>query len=72
MTNTVQPNSTFILGKTDGNLTVNDGQTENDDSLLLSVYNSLNNLSMSLNKMDNVQHKLFEKLILLERIVHNI
>ena len=72
MTHTVQHNSAYMLSETDKNLTGNNGETEDDISLLLSVYDNLKNLSMALDRMDNIQNKLFKKLTKLEQIVHNI
>jgi len=72
MTHTVQPNSVSMLSETNKNLTVNKDGTEDNIRDLLSIYDSLINLSKSLTKMDNVQNKLCEKLNRLESIVQNI
>jgi len=75
MTNTVQPRSLPMSVETGKDLAENinvTNVTEDDICLLLSVYNSLNNLSNALTKMDNVQNKFFEKLTTLERLVHDI
>jgi ATP-dependent exoDNAse (exonuclease V) beta subunit len=61
-----------MSGETGKNLTKDKAVTEDDICLLLSVYNSLNNLSNALTKMGNVQNKLYEKINTLEQLIHNI
>jgi len=70
MTHTIQPRSLPISGETGKDLTINEGETE--DSLLLSVLDSLKKLSMALNRLDNVQNNLCKKIFELEDIVRNI
>jgi len=72
MTKTVQLRSLPMLEKTSKNLAVNKDKTGDDSSPLFSIYDNLNNLFKALTKMNNVQNKLYEKLIRLDNIVHNI
>ena len=72
MTNTVQPRSLPMSVETGKDLAKIINVTEDDICLLLSMCDSLNNLSNALTKMDNVQNKFFEKLTTLERLVHDI
>jgi len=72
MTQTVQPRSLPKLGETNKKLTGDKGEIEYDMSLLLSVCEGLNNLSMSLSRLNNIQNKLYKKLTRLEHIIHNV
>ena len=64
MTHTVQPLPETVSGEI--------CKIKDNMNILLSVCDSLNNLSKALNRMDNIQNKLCEKLTRLENIVHNI
>jgi len=72
MTNTVQPRSLPMPAETGKDLAESINVTEDDICILLSMCESLNNLSTALTKMDNVQIRLFEKLTMLERLVQDI
>jgi len=72
MTRTVQPHSVSMLKETGKDLTGDKVETEFDISFLLSLEDSLINLSIALSKMDNVQNNLCKKLTKLEQIVRNI
>jgi hypothetical protein len=72
MTHTVQPRSFAISDEKNKNLTRGKYETEEDVGYLLSIFDSLKNLSRALERMDNVQNNLCNKLTNLERIVHNI
>jgi hypothetical protein len=72
LTHTVQHRSLALSSKAGKELIGDKGETEGSIGCLLSLCDSLNNLSKALNRLDNVQNKLCKKLITLERIVHNI
>jgi len=64
MTHTVQPHSAAVSGET--------GETEDNESLLLFLEDSLMNLSIALKKLNKFQINLCQELTTLEQIVHNI
>jgi hypothetical protein len=72
MTQTVQPHFSALLGERGKDLTGDKGETEDDINILLSVYDSLNNLSEALRRLDYVQDNLCKKLNRLDDIIHNI
>ena len=69
MTHTIQPRSLPMSGETGKDLTRNEGQTEDGNNLLLPVLDSLNKLSMALNRLDNIQNNLCEKLSNLDDVI---
>jgi len=54
MAQTVQPRSWASLSETGKDLTIDKPEAEDDMSLLLQVYDSLNNLCEKLNRLDYV------------------
>ena len=72
MTQTKQPHSFIMLGETGKDVKIVNNETAEDISLLLYLYDNLNNLSKTLTQMDSIQKRLFEKLTLLERLVRSI
>jgi len=61
MTHTVQSNPAAMLGETEENI-----------RLLLSIHDSLDNLSQALGRMDTIHDKLCKKLTVLEHLVHKM
>ena len=67
MTKTVQPRTWAILNDPGKDLTIKKTETEDNRSLLLSVYDSLNNLYEKLNKLNylvqrrSIEHILYSK-----------
>ena len=72
MTQTVQHRSLALSDETGKELIEDKGETEDSIGCLLSLCDSLNNLTRALKHLDNVHNKLSKKLITLERIVQNI
>ena len=72
MTHTVQPRTLALSDETTKDLTVGKYGTEDDVGYLLSLCDNLKNLSKTLEKMDDIQKNLCNKLTTLERLVHNI
>jgi hypothetical protein len=62
MTQTVQPHSLPKLDETNKKLTREKVEIEYDMSLLLSICEGLNNLSMSLNRLNNIQNRLCKRI----------
>jgi len=64
MTQTIQPRSLGYLSEAEKNLTINKPEAEDNMSLLLSVFDSLNKLHEKLNRLDYViQRKKIEQKI---------
>jgi hypothetical protein len=67
MTQTVQPRSLVYLNETGKDLTLSKGETEDNMSLLLSLFDSLNNLYEKINRLDylikrkNIEYMLYRK-----------
>jgi len=67
MTETIQPRSWATLGKAEKDTEKNEPQTEDNLSLLLSVFDSLNKLSDTINRLDyvlerkNIEQILYQK-----------
>ena len=64
MTQTTQPCSWAVLNKPDKGLTKNKPEPENNRELLLSVFDSLNNLNEKINRLHYlIQRKKLEQII---------
>jgi hypothetical protein len=64
MTQTVQPRSWACLRETGNDLTINKPEAEDNVSLLLSVFDSLNDLNEKLNRLSYVlQRKNIEQIL---------
>jgi hypothetical protein len=63
LTKTIQPRSQVSLSKAEKDLTLNETEAEDNVSLLLSVYDSLNNLCDKLSRLNYViQRKNIEQI----------
>ncbi|MDR2575737.1 MAG: hypothetical protein LBC52_04760 [Treponema sp.] len=64
MTQTTQPCSWAVLNKTDKGLTKNKPEMEDNEKLLLSLFDSMNNLCEKLNRLNYlIQRKELEQLL---------
>jgi hypothetical protein len=64
MTQTIQLRSWALISETNNDFTINKPETENNMSLLLSVYDSLNNLCEKLSRLNYIiQRKKMEQSI---------
>jgi len=72
MTKTVQPHFSASSSERGKDLTGDKGGTEDDISFLISVYDSLNNLSEALSRLDRIQNNLCKKLDRLDDLIHDI
>jgi len=67
ITQTIQPRSWILLNETKKNPNKNTNETEDNMRLLLSVYDSLNNLSEKLNRLSYILQRKKMELILFQK-----
>ena len=72
MTHTVQFRSKAMSVKTGNEPVEYKGETEDDSGFLYSIFDNMSDLSIALNKLDNLQNDLCKKIAALERAVRDI